>query len=169
MICFQLSSLYRIITYYSCVIIFTEVCTYNIKGAFDFDVPPAPAIISFLDTQRAFFSGWGILSPSEKFFEGPVPPNTSVVASLAPGSSLSGTSLSMRTHVRVRRQLLIKQQVEAPQNVRRWDLVPFDIRNSVRWQDDVNDIVDQFVLHDSVTRGSRTERRRGVDFDEPRL
>ena len=44
-------------------------------------------------------------------------------------------------------------------------------RYSIRWQHDVDDVVDQFVLHDAVARGSRAGRKRfrGFELSAPEI
>ena len=48
-------------------------------------------------------------------------------------------------------------------------LVPLDVRHSVRWEDDVHDVVDQAVLQYPVRHSGGAQAGRGVDLNEPRF
>ena len=48
-------------------------------------------------------------------------------------------------------------------------LVPFDVRHSVRWKDNIHDVIDESVLEDSVCDRGGAQAWTGVDLNEPGL
>ena len=48
-------------------------------------------------------------------------------------------------------------------------LVPLDVRNSIWWQHNVHDIIDESILEYSISHGGGAEAGAGVDLDQPWL
>lgn len=48
-------------------------------------------------------------------------------------------------------------------------LVPFDVGHTVRWKDNIHDVIDESVFEDSVRDRGGAEAGTGIDLNEPGL